>query len=142
MGRCPVALAKRNGPHPPFRFRGGGAGAKSLIFRGYQPKRNETGVLGGVTGKVSRFAPQHTFAAGKEPEINGLADIGDGSNGPGADRAPGFELSPPPTAPAPRLDPGWTPEASASSTSQIGAVPPARASREHSGRDTDFAGLV
>lgn len=68
MGRCPVALAKRNGPHPLFRFRGGGAGAKSLIFRGRQPKRNETGVLGGVTGKASRFAPQHTKTPRKEPE--------------------------------------------------------------------------
>jgi hypothetical protein len=60
-------VPKRNAPHPPFRFRRWSEGRQALFSLRYFGKRNETGVFVGVTGKVSRFAPQHTFAAGKEP---------------------------------------------------------------------------
>jgi hypothetical protein len=60
-------VQKRNGPAGPFRFRGGFCGPQPLVSLGFRTMRNETGSFRAVTGKASRFAPQHTFSAGKEP---------------------------------------------------------------------------
>ncbi len=59
---------KRNAPCPPFRFRRVCSDRAGLISLRNSAKRNETAVFGGVTGKASRFARQHTNVARKEPE--------------------------------------------------------------------------
>ena len=54
---------------------------QAFVLLGFASKRNETGVLQGVTGKPSGLAPQHTQGAGRNRKINGLAAGGESFSG-------------------------------------------------------------